>query len=258
LAETAAKLDAKRAFVALPPGSDRLPIHEYFEKVRSRLEQMGAILAGKDIKLGVALNASKEGAEGKTYETIRNVEGFLALIKSVSAANVGFVIDSWHWLVGGGTLEQLRAIDPNRVVVVRLADLPAEVSPADAKTSDRVIPSQEGRFDQVALVKWLSESGYKGPVLPCSSAAKAKGQTRESIVNKAQEAIDGIFRAAGLTVDPRPMDLIQTLYADLGRDEEDDRPMRPMRSGLMDDDVDDLDDDSLVGGDDLELPSRSR
>ncbi len=259
LAETAAKLEAKRAFISLPPGSDRVAYPEYFEQVSSRLNQIGAILAVKDIKLGVSLNASKEGAEGKAFETIRNVDGFTALIKSVSAQNVGYVIDSWHWFVGGGTIDQLKAIDPARVVIVRMADLPADVDPAEAKMSDRVIPALEGRIDQVSIVKWLSENGFKGPVLPSSSAAKAKGQTRESIVNKAQEAIDAIFRAAGLTVDPRPMDLIQTLYADLGRDEEDDRPIRPLRtSGIAEDETDELDEDGLVGGDDVEVPARTR
>lgn len=245
LAEVAAKLEAKRAFISLPPATDRLPYHEYFDQIRDRLNQIGEVLAAKDIKLGVGFTASREVAEGKQFDFVRNVEGFIALLKSVSAGNVGYVIDSGHWHVGGGTIDQIRELEPSRVVTVRLAGLAPEVSPSEAKTSDRVLPSVGGPIDHVAIVKWLADHGYKGPVLPSASAAKAKGQTRESIVNKAQEAIDAIFRAAGLTVEPRPMDLIQTLYADLDRDEEEGRPARPIRQGnTLEDDPDEETEDA--------------
>lgn len=254
LAETAAKLNATRAFTVLPAGTDRMPIHEYFEFLRNRLEQMGKILAGQQIQLGVGINAAADSAEGKQYEAVRNVESLIALVKSISTKNVGFVVDSWHWTVGGGTLEQLKSVEPERVVIVRLADLAAEADQAAAKVSDRVVPAVSGRIDQVGIVKWLSETGFAGPVLPCSSTAKAKGQTRESIVNKAQEGIDEIFRAAGLTVDPRPMDLVHSMYDDLGRDEEDERPARRMRS---EDDIDE-DEDLEGSADDLPISGRSR
>lgn len=241
MAEVAEKLDAKRAFINLPPATDRMAYPEYFEQTQNRLNQIGQVLEQRGIKVGVAFNASKDAAEGKQYEFVRNVEGFVALVKGVASTAVGFVVDSWHWEVGGGNLEMLKGIDPSRVVIVRLADLAADASVDSAKVSDRVIPTTEGRIDQVSIVKHLASVGYDGPVLPTSSVAKAKGQTRESIVNAAQEGIDAIFRAADLVVDPRPMDLIQTLYADLGRDEDDDRPMR---SRSNDDDMDDSDDDT--------------
>lgn len=247
MAEVAEKLEAKRAFISLPPATDRMAYPEYFEQTQNRLNQIGQALEAKGIKVGVVLNASTDAAEGKQFEFVRNVEGFIALIKGVSSPAVGFVIDSWHWHVGGGTLEMLKGIDPSRIVIVRLADLATEAAIESAKVADRVIPTTEGRIDQVSIIKYLASVEFDGPVLPTSSAAKAKGQTRESIVNAAQEGIDAIFRAADLVVDPRPMDLIQTLYADLGRDEEDERPVRVSRSN--DDDSDESDDDAEeVGG----------
>lgn len=251
LADVASQLEAKRAFLNLPAATDRLAYPEYFDQVRDRLNQIGEVLGSKDIKVGVAFSAARDVAEGKKFEFIRNVEGFVALLKSVTASNVGYVIDSWHWHVGGGTIEQLRELDPSRVVTVRLAELPADVPVAEAKTADRAVPAVEGTIDQVSIVRWLAANAFKGPVVPSASAAKAKGQTRESIVNKAQEAIDAIFRAAGLQVDPRPMDLIQTMYADLGRDDEDARPARPIRQGNTVED----DDDSEEDGADLDHES---
>ena len=242
MAEVAEKLGAKRAFINCPPATDRMAYPEYFEQTQNRLNLIGKALEPKGIQVGVTFNAAKDAAEGKQYEFVRNAEGFIALVKGVASPAVGYVIDSWHWHVGGGTLEMLQQIDPKRIVIVRLADLAADASADSAKVSDRVIPTLTGRIDQVSIVKFLAGAEFAGPVLPTSSVAKAKGQTRESIVNAAQEGIDAIFKEAGLVVDPRPMDLIQTLYADLGRDEEMDD--RPMRSRASDDDMDDVDDDA--------------
>jgi sugar phosphate isomerase/epimerase len=244
MAEVAEKLSATRAFIPLPAATDSMAYPEFFEQTSRRLNQIGKVLESKGIKVGVVLNACSDAAEGKQFEFIRNVEGFIALIKGVSSPAVGYVIDSWHWFVGGGTLEQLKSLDASRVVLVRLADLAAEAVVESAKVSDRVIPTLTGRINQVGIVKYLAEAGYAGPVVPASSAAKAKGQTRESIVNSAQEGIDAIFKESGLVVDPRPMDLIQTLYADLGRDEDDERPMRVARAAnLIDDDVEEVEEE---------------
>ncbi len=251
MAETAAKLNATRAFVNVPAATDRMPIHEYFEFLQTRLEQMGRILDGQGIRLGVAMNASSDSAEGKQFEAIRKAESLIALVKGVPSKNVGIVLDSWHWTVGGGTLDHLRSADPTRIAIVRLADIAADVDLSAAKPSDRIVPSTEGSIDQVGIVKWLSDVGYDGPVLPCSSAAKAKGQTRESIVNKAQEGIDAIFTAAGLTVAPRPMDLIQAMYDDY-RDDEEEVVVRRSRT---DDDIED-DEELEAGADDLPVRSR--
>ncbi len=213
VAETAAKLEVERAFTMLPAATDRMPVTEFFDILRDRLAKIGEVLGQHGIKLGVGFNAASEVIEGKQFEIIRNVDSFLSLVGSVSSEHVGFIIDSWHWHVGGGTLEQLHGIDPARVCIVRLADITPDVAAADAKLSDRSVPVIDGTIDQVSIVKWLAENNFAGPVLACASAAKAKGQTRESIVNKAQEGIDNIFRAAGLTVEPRPMDMIQTMYS---------------------------------------------
>lgn len=219
VAEIAGQLDAKRAFTMLPAATDQMPITEYFDVLRERLAQIGEVLGKQGVQLGVNFNAGHEATQDKQFELVTKVDGFLALVKAVAAENVGYVIDSWHWHVGGGTLEQLQQLNAQQIVIVRLADLAEGVDPAEAKIADRVLPAAQGRVDQVGTIKWLAEAGFDGPVLASSSAAKAKGQTRESIVNRAQENIDEIFIAAGLTVEPRPMDLIHSMYSDDDGDE---------------------------------------
>ena len=76
---------------------------------------------------------------------------------------------------------------------------------------DLIIGPQEGILNHVNLIKHLAAIGFDGPVSPSASNLSYKGQTRESIVQRAQEAVDGISKEAGLTVAPLPMELIEDI-----------------------------------------------
>lgn len=207
LAEFAQQLGATRAYIFLPAATDRLPYHEYFETQKTRLTQISEALAGKNIRLGIGFQAGKELDSGKEFPFVRNVEGLLALVSSVAGA--GVYLDTWDWIVGDGAMDQISELKAEDVVAVRLGSVPHDVDVTKATSTDRVLPEKEGTLNHVALVKHLSSIGYDGPLSPSASSTRYKGQTRESTVQKAQEAVDGICKDAGLHVAPLPMDLIE-------------------------------------------------
>ncbi|WP_246146058.1 sugar phosphate isomerase/epimerase family protein [Rubripirellula lacrimiformis] len=211
LAELAKELGITRAYVRVPAATDRLPYHEYFDVQTARLKQIADLLAVREIKLGIGFAAGKELEEGKEFPFIRNVEGFIALVKAVGSTNVGFYIDTWDWVVGDGAMDQLSELTADEIVAVRLCSLRPESDPATAKSNERVVPTQEGLLDHVKVITHLVEIGFTGPVSPGASGASYKGQTRESIVQRGQVALDEIFTAAGLTVAPLPKDLIEDI-----------------------------------------------
>lgn len=211
IADLAKQLGASRCYLRLPAATDRLPYHEYFETQRDRLSQISQALEPRGIKLGVGFNAGKELSEGKEFEFVRNVEGFTALISAVGSSNVGCLVDTWDWVVGDGAMDQISELPADSIVAVRLASVPDDVDAAKATTVDRVLPEMEGALDHVKLIAHLESAGFTGPVSPGASSTRYKGTTRESIVQKAQEAVDGIFKAAGLHVAPLPMDLIEDI-----------------------------------------------
>ncbi|QDT12467.1 TIM barrel protein [Planctomycetes bacterium K23_9] len=208
LTEVAAELGVSRAYIHAPAATDRLPYHEFFDTQLKRLDQIADVLGSKNIRLGVGFHAGTELSEGKEFAFTQNVEGFLALVKGVGNSNVGFLIDTWDWLVGAGTLEQISALTADQIVAVRMASLAPEVEAASATTNDRVLPEKEGGLDHVAVMKHLVSIDFEGPVSPSASPTQYKGQTRESTVQKSQKAIDGISADAGIEVSPLPMDLI--------------------------------------------------
>lgn len=208
LSELAARLGALRATLTIPPATDRLPYHEYFDQIRARVSTVAQTLHPHGIRLGLTFEPGVERAEGKEFAFVRNVEGYLATVNSLTEENVGFTIDTWSWHVGSGGMDQLDEVDGKRVVSVRMSDLAGTVSQNEAKSSDRVLPSVGGLINHAGILKKLAADGFRGPVTPQVGTGQLKGQTREAIVARAQEQVDAIFGAAGLPVPQRPMDTI--------------------------------------------------
>lgn len=209
VAELAAEMKATRAYVYAPTATNSAAYPEYFDKQSTRIGQIADVLSAKGIALGVGIRAGKELAEGKDFPFIQNVEGLLALVKGVGKENVGLLIDTWDWVIGDGTAAQLNELKPEQIVAVRLGSVAADIAKADATTADRILPEKEGEVNHVDFIKHLVEIGFEGPVSPTASSTQYKGQTRESTVQKSQEAIDGISKDAGLTVAPLPMEMIE-------------------------------------------------
>lgn len=208
VADLAQELNATRAYIRVPAATDRLPYHEYFDIQRTRLSQINEVLEPRGIKLSIGFSAGKELEAGKEFPFIRNVEGFIAMVRAVESPNAGFMVDTWDWVVGGGAMDQLTELPAAEIVAVRLGTVKPEVEPAKATSADRVLPEQGGLLNHVKLIKHLASIGFDGPVSPSASSKSYKGQTRESIVKRAQEAVDGISVEAGLEVAPLPKDLI--------------------------------------------------
>ena len=211
LADLAAELKVERAYIRVPAATDRLAFPEFFDVQRGRIDQIGEVLGGKGIKLAVGFRAGKELTEDKQFPFIRDTKEFMAFINATTSSHVGYLLDTWDWVVGGGAMDQISEIPGEKIVAVRLGSVPEAVDAGTATSDDRVIPEKEGSIDHVALVKHLETSSFSGPIGPTASSSQYKGQTRESIVQTGQEAVDGIFTDAGLHVAPRPMDLIEDI-----------------------------------------------
>ncbi len=210
LAEFAKELNVSRAYIALPAATDRLPFNEYFEAQSTRLQQIAEVLAGSSIRLGVRFRAGKELGEGKQFPFVRTTEEYLSFVKGIGG-NVGFLIDTWDWVVGGGTMDQLIELAADQIVAVQISSVAEDVDLATAESNQRVVPESSGAFDHTQLITHLASIGFDGPVSPGASNQSYKGKTRENIVGWAQEAIDGIFTSAGLEVAPLPKDTIEDI-----------------------------------------------
>jgi 2-keto-myo-inositol isomerase len=82
------------------------------------------------------------------------------IVRRVNEDNVGLIVDTCHFFSGGSRLEELEKIDPRKIIVVHVNDLPKLENVAD---SDRVMPG-EGILPLRDFFRMLKNIGYDGPI----------------------------------------------------------------------------------------------
>ncbi len=197
--ELAKEAGAKRCFTTIQPASDSRVYHENFEMHRERLAIIGDTLDKYNVRLGLNFLAPASHRAGREHQFIHQAEPLLALIKAINHPRVGLALDLWHWLVGGGGIDQLEELDADQIVVVRLADVPEAADLATIEDRQRLLPGDSETSKAGAVVKLLIGKDYDGPVSVFPHPSQFSGQTRDMIVQKAAACMDELWHAAGLS-----------------------------------------------------------
>ena len=196
IAEIASALGGSNCAATVKPISESLPYHENFELHRARFAEIGDILAAHNIKLGLTFLAAAYHRDGDSSPFIHQAETLLTLIKTIGNSNVGLVLDTWNWTVGGGAMDQLSDMPCEQIVSVRLADIRTDADLATIRDEDRCLPGDGGLVDCVAIVRHLIEHNYEGPCSIQPHPARFTGMTRDAIVQKASVRFDTIRKSA--------------------------------------------------------------
>jgi sugar phosphate isomerase/epimerase len=198
LVEVAKSVGFEGCSTDILPKSDNLPYHENFERHRARLSKCCEILGLQGLSLGVGLRAAASLRAEARHQFIHQAEELLTLLKTIDAANIGLVLDSWNWRLGGGGTNQLNELPGRQVVEVKLADLPADIDPKDASDKDRVLPSEDSIGEYGAMLRALAEMGFEGPVSIVPHPQKVSNLKRDASVEACSKLLEQIWIAAGL------------------------------------------------------------
>lgn len=204
LLELARQLGCPRAVTLVEPASDVRPYHENFEMHCKRLSEIAAVMAPSGARLGLEILAPLRHRQGRAFQFLQTTDALLMLLKMIGAANVGLALDTWHWHLGGGTLDQVQALGIDRVVTVSLADAEPGATAATADESQRRLPGETGVIDSAPLVSWLAQRKYDGPITPRPSRTLFEGQGRDKILKQVGAALDTVWKAAGVNPVGRP------------------------------------------------------
>lgn len=210
-AEIAHRAGATYAVLQVPSETDRLPYPEYFEVIRTRIEEVVAIFAKEETKVALEFLPKKDSELEKQFKFVRDVEGFVVLANSCKSA--GIVFDSWSWFVGGGTEAHLEQIGVERILTARICDCVEGVSAENATVEDCLLPGSTGVIDNITFLKKLAAAGLEIPI-----AAKGRlltpGGTRDSFIGKTQDALHACFEEAGIPSQTRkPENFVAPSYA---------------------------------------------
>jgi sugar phosphate isomerase/epimerase len=196
--EVAKALGATRCHTPIRPTSDEHPFHENFQFHADRLRKLADMLAPAGLHLGLQLQSAPADRKDGGFEFIHQVDPLLLLVSTIGKRNVGVLLDTWTWAVGGGDGEKVRALRGDQIVSVLLADIPAGVDLATIQPQQRIIPVEGGQIDCASYLGVLEEIGYEGPISIAQHSSHMKGQTRESIVAKASHLLDSLLAGAGV------------------------------------------------------------
>lgn len=200
LIEVCKTIGADRCYTTIRPTCDERPMHENFQFHVDRLRKVADAIAPADLKLGLAILPAPADRKDGGFEFIHQADPLLLLINNVQKANVGLLLDTWAWTVGGGDLDKLRSLRGDQIVSVRLADMPADADVGNIQPQQKILPAAEGgAIDNVAYLGLLEELAFDGPVAVAQHNTHMKGQAREPIVARASSLLDGLFAAAGIT-----------------------------------------------------------
>jgi len=79
-----------------------------------------------------------------------------------------------------------------------VADAAADASADTSREEDRLLPGEMGTIDVPAALTALAEMGYDGPVTAVPHPQRFKSQRRDQIVKQTGEALDRVWKEAGL------------------------------------------------------------
>ncbi len=202
LAQQASEIDCRRAVLVLPPYSDERPLHENFEFYAKRLDDIGRILGEHGVTLGVGFLAPAHLREDKPHEFVHTLDALTKLLETVSASNVGVLLDLWHLFASGGSADDVRKLSVEKIVAVQVADAPADTPIQELTEDARLLPGDPMVFDLGGAVAALVELGYEGPVTPTPHPAQFKGQRRDQLTRTVADALHRVWIGAGLAPAP--------------------------------------------------------
>jgi sugar phosphate isomerase/epimerase len=159
------KAGVTRVGTWLPPSSDTVTYHAYFEAVARRLRETAAVLEGEGgLRLGLEYVAPKLAWAGRRYPFIHTLAETRDLIGAIGRTNVGYVLDSWHWFLAGDSAADIRTLRGGDVVAVDLNDAPAGVAKEQQIDNQRELPLATGVIPVAEFLAALRDIGYDGPV----------------------------------------------------------------------------------------------
>ena len=164
-AAVAAKLGCTRVYTWLMPGSNERSFRENFAFHVAQLLPVAQVLAEHGCRLGLVFIGPRTMRDNLRYGFIYSPEGMLCLAEAIGA-NVGLLLDSYHWYTAVGSLANIRTLHAEDIVYVHVNDAPAGVTVEAQLDQERRLPGATGVIDIAGFLQVLREIGYDGPVTP--------------------------------------------------------------------------------------------
>lgn len=194
-----AAIGCSRMMVVLPP-TGPVPKDEYRKVVRDRIAAVAEVLQRSNTRLGLEFLGVRQFRVGRgggppPHPFIWTLPETVVLAKDCGA-NIGAILDVWHWHHSGGTTGDIRATDRSRIVHVHLSDA-KPMAPEDVRDDMRVMPG-EGSIDLVGFLQALKAIGYTDGISPEPLGRIPADMSAEDAARLGLQTTLAVMRQAGV------------------------------------------------------------
>lgn len=129
-----------------------------------RLGECAKVMDDHGIKLGLEYLGMRTMLNQNRFPFISSMEECRDLIAATGQDNVGFVLDSFHWYCAGETIEDLRSLKKEEIVVVDINDAREGFTRETQLDGKRELPMATGVIPLKEFMEGLVDIGYDGTV----------------------------------------------------------------------------------------------
>lgn len=197
-AEFALELGCTRTTTWLMPCSDERTFQDNFTFHVDRLGPAAQILADYGCRLGLEFVGPKTLRSSRQYNFIHTMDGMLALGAAMGTGNVGLLLDLFHLYTSHGSLDDVRKLHRDDIVVVHINDAIAGRTPDEQIDNERALPGETGVMDIAGFLQTLRDIYYEGPITTEPFSQRVRDMTDEDAIRATSAAMDAVWQQAGL------------------------------------------------------------
>lgn len=196
LAELAERLGYTRTATVVLPFDDEQPFDRFFNLHVDRMRQAAPVLADHGLSLALEYVSPITRRAGHKHPFIFDMKGLHQLCRASGQANVGLLLDSFHWHCAGETLADIDALSAAEVVVVHVNDLLANRPIVQQVVTERALPCETGVIDLGGFIGALERLGYDGPITSEPTHPKWRRTDPERAAADLAESMDKMMALA--------------------------------------------------------------
>ncbi|MCH6200661.1 sugar phosphate isomerase/epimerase [Aquiflexum sp. LQ15W] len=162
--QTMEKQGATRIITWIISSHNELTYNENMKQHAYRLGECAKVMKDHGIRFGLEYLGMRTMMTQNRYPFIGSMKEGKELIGEIGESNVGFVLDTFHWYCANDTLEDLRTLKPEDVVVVDLNDARLGFTRETQLDGKRELPMSTGVINTKDFLQGILDIGYDGPV----------------------------------------------------------------------------------------------
>ena len=180
------------------PTSNNLTYLKNFKIHKDRLKECAKIIGDNDMKLGLEFVGPKTLMARDQFAFIRTINELRELISEIDERNVGYQLDTFHLYCANHSIEDLRFLDKDDIIMCQLNDAVNSRTRAEQIDFERELPGKTGLIDTAPFLNFLHEVGYDRTVSAEPFNKELNKMNNEEAAKITYDSIKNSFEVAGV------------------------------------------------------------